>query len=211
MSGLPTRGVWCGARYLGRTRGDVRERLAFLADLGFNLILPNLKDGAGRVCWRSEAVPEATHESYRDFDLPLVLLEEAERVGLRVHAWFIDFFEGEDGAAYRVHPEWAMRNLHGQTTADEELRGNRFGCVWMCPARRTGYTDQWLIPLYKEFAKRYPVEAVHHDSFDIPATSHRISIVSATFASKRFLDGPFTKVEPIRASDSSMRCMTGPT
>ncbi len=168
MGNLRTRGVWCGAGFLGRSRADVRERVSRLADLGFNLILPNLKDGAGRACWRSEVIPAASHEAYQDFDLPLVLMEECERVGMRIHAWFIDFFEGENGAAFRTHPEWAMRDPHGGTTADETLRGKRFGCVWMCPAQRPGYTDQWLIPLYREFAQRYPVEAVHHDYVRYP-------------------------------------------
>lgn len=168
MGTLSTRGVWCGAGYLGRSRAAVRESVSRLADLGFNLLLPNLKDGGGRVCWRSEALPEATHEEYQDFDLPLVLLEECERVGVRLHAWFIDFFEGERGAAFRSHPEWAMRDAQGNTTAEETLRGKRFGSVWMCPAQRPGYADQWLIPLYEEFARRYSFEAVHHDYVRYP-------------------------------------------
>lgn len=168
MNTLSTRGAWCGARFLGTSRQEVRNRLSQLADLGFNLLLPNLKDGAGRVCWRSEALPEATHEAYSDFELPLVLVEECERIGIRLHAWFIDFYEGEQGAAFRSHPEWAMRNAHGNTTAEETLRGKRFGSVWMCPARRPGYTDRWLIPLYVEFAKRYSFESIHHDYVRYP-------------------------------------------
>ena len=40
--------------------------------------------------------------------------------------------------------------------------------AWMCPARRPGYTDQWLIPLIKEFAARYDVDAIHHDYVRYP-------------------------------------------
>jgi hypothetical protein len=38
----------------------------------------------------------------------------------------------------------------------------------MCPARRPGYTDQWLIPLVEEFAARYDVDAIHHDYVRYP-------------------------------------------
>ena len=38
----------------------------------------------------------------------------------------------------------------------------------MCPARRPGYTDQWLIPLIKEFALRYDADAIHHDYVRYP-------------------------------------------
>jgi hypothetical protein len=40
--------------------------------------------------------------------------------------------------------------------------------AWMCPARRPGYTDQWLIPLIREFAERYDVDAIHHDYVRYP-------------------------------------------
>jgi hypothetical protein len=38
----------------------------------------------------------------------------------------------------------------------------------MCPARRPGYTDQWLIPLLEEFARKYDFDAVHHDYVRYP-------------------------------------------
>jgi hypothetical protein len=80
----------------------------------------------------------------------------------------IDYYEGERGAPYREHPEWAMLDPHGRTTAEETLRGKRFGNVWMCPARRPGYTDQWLVPVYREFAEMYAVDALHHDYIRYP-------------------------------------------
>jgi hypothetical protein len=37
----------------------------------------------------------------------------------------------------------------------------------MCPARRPGYTDQWLLPMIEEVA-RYGVDSVHHDYVRYP-------------------------------------------
>ena len=48
------------------------------------------------------------------------------------------------------------------------LRGRPYRLAWMCPARRPGYTDQWLIPVIEEFAARYDVDAIHHDYVRYP-------------------------------------------
>jgi hypothetical protein len=38
----------------------------------------------------------------------------------------------------------------------------------MCPARRPGYTDQWLLPMIEEIATSYAVDSVHHDYVRYP-------------------------------------------
>ena len=63
--------------------------------------------------------------------------------------------EGSGAIDLSEHPEWAMLDWKGRPTNQETLRGSRFTGVWMCPARRPGYTDQWLVPVLAEFASRY--------------------------------------------------------
>lgn len=135
-----------------------------IADVGFNLILPNLKQGHGRLCWPSKAFPQLVAEGYQDFDLPKHLLASCRKRGVEIHAWFIDYMEGAD----HPHPEWAMLDRNGNPTDNEILRGQKFGARWMCPARRPGYTDQWLVPQYREFAELYDFDAVHHDYVRYP-------------------------------------------
>jgi hypothetical protein len=127
-----------------------------------------LKGGDGLIRWPSKQFPEAVEPGYESFDLPAVLLEECRKRGLMVHAWFVDFMEDPDRPAFQSHPEWAARNSHGDTLDNEIIRGRKAGVLWMCPARRPGYTDQWLIPLYAEFAERYAFDAVHHDYIRYP-------------------------------------------
>ncbi|MEW5902259.1 MAG: putative glycoside hydrolase, partial [Acidobacteriota bacterium] len=68
-----------------------------------------------------------------------------------------------------LHPEWAMRSPEGGVTADEKLTEREvYGLVWMCPARRPGYTDQWLLPMIEEVAREYPVDGIHHDYVRYP-------------------------------------------
>lgn len=162
------RGVWCGATDLGTSEAEVSAFLDRVQELGFNCILPNLKLGDGRLSWPSERFPECVAPDYREFDLPAVALEQCRARGIECHAWMIDFMEGAHGPAFQNHPEWAARNASGLPTTSETLRGRAFDAVWMCPARRPGYADQWLTPIYEEFAQRYDWDAIHHDYVRYP-------------------------------------------
>ena len=165
---MTTRGLWCGPSDCGTNRAEVADFVAKVADSGFNLLLPEVKGGHGKLRWPSETFPHNIEEPYDKFDLPGALVEEGKKRGVELHAWFIDFFEGETGQAFREHPEWAACDAHGRPTNEEQLRGERFTGLWMCPAQRPGYTDQWLIPTYEEFAQRYDFDAVHHDYVRYP-------------------------------------------
>ena len=168
MAELTVRGVWSGSSEAGTTRETVREYVGRLADIGVNQIFMGIKEGHGRLCWPSEILPQCTREPFHEFDLPATLIDEGNKRGVQIHAWLIDFFEGESGAAHLQHPEWAMRNSHGKPTNEETLRGRRFDAVWMCPAQRPGYTDQWLVPIYRELAERYEFASIHHDYIRYP-------------------------------------------
>lgn len=165
MNRFQTRGLWCGVGDLGLTRESIIHFLDRVRDAGFNLIIPCLKDGGGRTWWPSEKFPHLTVPELDGFDLPAVLSEESKKRGIEVHAWFFDFF---DNGAGSEHPEWCQRDARGRTTAEEDLRGSKFGVTWMCPAQRPGYTDQRLVPLYEEFASKYDIEGVHHDYVRYP-------------------------------------------
>ncbi len=165
---LRIRGVWGGAVEAGATRESVCRYLDGLAQTGFNAVFLNVKQGDGSLCWPSRRFPQAVRPEYRDFDLPAVLIEEGRNRGIEVHAWMIDFMEGEHGPAFTEHPEWAARDRSGKPTNEETLRGKRFDAVWMCPAQRPGYTDQWLVPQYRELAELYNFATIHHDYIRYP-------------------------------------------
>lgn len=148
------------------TRDSINAYLDRLQGVGINAIYMHLKGGDDFVYWPSERFPQTVAPGFEKIDYPAMLLDACRERGMRCEAWFIDFFAG--GAAYREHPEWAMTNGRGEPTNTEILRGERFTGLWMCPARRPGYTDQWLLPLYKEFAERYDFDGVHHDYIRYP-------------------------------------------
>jgi uncharacterized lipoprotein YddW (UPF0748 family) len=161
-------GVWCDGSEAGSTPFEVEQFVNRLCEYGFNAVFPNFKRGDGIVYWPCEFCPELTFPLYQDFDLPSEFLNACKKRGIQMHAWFIDYFESPHGIAYRRHPEWSSLNSMGHPTSSETLRGKPFDAIWMCPARRPGYTDQWLLPLYKEFAERYPVDSIHHDYIRYP-------------------------------------------
>lgn len=162
------RGVWAHPTPEMLNRDAVARYADKLAANGINALFMHLKGGDGLLYWPSERWRSCVAPGHDQFDFPQALLEECRQRGIEAHAWLIDYFEGENGVAFREHPEWAARDAKGSTSNLEMLRGKPFGPLWMCPAQRPGYTDQWLVPIIGEFAKRYDFDGIHHDYIRYP-------------------------------------------
>lgn len=161
--------VWAHPGDAGRSPESVRQFVAQCKRANIDTIVMMVKGPDGEIYWQSRRFPQAIAKGYESFDLIEQLTREAHAQGISVHAWLCDFIEGVQGAAYREHPEWAQLNPDGLTTASEKLGGGRpYPYVWMCPARRPGYTDRWLLPMIEEIATTYPVDGIHHDYVRYP-------------------------------------------
>jgi len=161
--------LWAHPPEGGKTPAEVRTFVAKCKRAHIDVIVMNVKDSDGRLYWKSKKFPQAIAPGYENFDLLENLVREAHAQGIKVEAWLVDFLEGANGAAFREHPEWAQLNPDGETTLSEKLGKTRpYPYVWMCPARRPGYVDQWLLPLFEEIAANYKVDAVHHDYVRYP-------------------------------------------
>jgi uncharacterized lipoprotein YddW (UPF0748 family) len=163
------RGVWAHPGDFGKTEKEVEAFFQVLKKANVQIVVPMLKGIDGRVFWHSRRFPEAVHPDYREFDLLRAITNVAPKYGIKVHAWLCDFTEGKESPAFKLHPEWAMLSPEGGLTADEKLTPDRtYGPVWMCPARRPGYTDEWLLPMIAEVVRDYPVDGIHHDYVRYP-------------------------------------------
>jgi uncharacterized lipoprotein YddW (UPF0748 family) len=163
------RGVWAHPGDFGKSEQEVEAVFRVLKKSNIQVVVPLIKDMAGRVYWHSRRFPESVHPDYRDFDVLRAITNVAPKYGIKVHAWLCDFGEAKDSPAFKGHPEWAMLSPEGGLTADEKLTADRvYGPVWMCPARRPGYTDQWLLPMIEEIVREYPVDGIHHDYVRYP-------------------------------------------
>ncbi|MDQ3687049.1 MAG: family 10 glycosylhydrolase [Acidobacteriota bacterium] len=160
--------LWAHPPDVGRTPEEVRRFVERCKRAGIDTVVLLVKGINGELYWKSKRFPQAIAKGWESFDLLEHFTREAHAQGIKVDAWLVDFVEGANNAAFREHPEWAQLNPEGGTTLTEKLGQTRsYPYVWMCPARRPGYTDQWLLPMFEEVA-RYGVDSVHHDYVRYP-------------------------------------------
>ncbi|MFB3905679.1 MAG: glycoside hydrolase family 10 protein [Acidobacteriota bacterium] len=156
--------IWCIPTDAGKTPDSVRSFVSQCKRSHLETIVMNVKGMNGELFWKSRRFPEAIAKGWGDFDLLENLVREAHAQGIKVHAWLVDFPEGAAGPAFKKHPEWAALSPEGKTTLSEKLGRTRpYPYLWMCPARRSGYVDQWFVPLVQEIVANYQVDGIHHD------------------------------------------------
>jgi uncharacterized lipoprotein YddW (UPF0748 family) len=161
-------GLWLHPGDAGHNQAEVAAFLDRARDAHIDTIVLLVKN-EGWLYYASRLFPAAVAPECRNFDLLRAEVAEAHKRGMKVHAWLVDFVEAQDGFAYKQHPEWAALNPDGETTATEMLGPNQpYSDVWMCPARRPGYTDQYLLPVIREIVTNYEVDGIHHDYVRYP-------------------------------------------
>ncbi|MGQ9673250.1 MAG: putative glycoside hydrolase [Candidatus Aminicenantales bacterium] len=186
------RGVWAHPGDFGKTEKEVEAFFALLKRCNIQIVVPLVKDTAGQIFWHSRRFPEAVHPDYREFDLLRAITNIAPKYQIKVHAWLCDFPEGKDSPAFKLHPEWAMRNPQGGVTSEEKVTAEQpYEPVWMCPAQRPGYTDQWLLPMIEEVVRQYPVDGIHHDYVRYPGDVAPDSYCFCDYCLENFLNYNF--------------------
>lgn len=162
--------IWVHPPEVGTTREAVDAFADRCRRAHIDTIIVLVKGMNGEIYWPSRRFPEAVVKAYASFDMLGELTRAAHARGMKVHAWLCDFVEGQRSAVVRAHPEWAQLNPAGGTTATETLGPRRrpYPYVWMCPARRPGYADQWLLPMIEELVTQYPIDGIHHDYVRYP-------------------------------------------
>jgi len=161
-------GLWLHPGDVGHNQAEVSAFMEKAHDAHINTIVLLIK-GAGALYFASRLFPEDIAPDYKNFDVLRATITEAHKRGMKVHAWLCDFTEGSDGYAFKHHPEWAALNPEGKTTLSETLGPHQpYTDVWMCPAQRPGYTDQYLLPLIREIVTNYDVDGIHHDYVRYP-------------------------------------------
>ena len=116
-----THAVWAGASDAGTTPESVRAFVAQLKRANIHALVMNAKDTNGGVCWHSKRFTQAISPRYKDFDMIESLAREGRSQGVEVHLWLCDFIEGQGGAAFHEHQEWAQLSPDGKLTNTEPL------------------------------------------------------------------------------------------
>ena len=164
------RAVWANPNNVATSDSAVRAFIDHCKRANIQLIVLLTKHTDKTLYYHSRRFPESIAPRFKDFDPLAAVVREAHKAGIRVHAWISSFPAAPDGPIMQKHPEWAMRNPEGNITSEAEYlaNGRRYYMNWMCPARRPGYTDQWLLPVIEEIVANYEVDGIHHDYVRYP-------------------------------------------
>ena len=132
--------------------GDSPESLARhvdrLANVGFELIIPCVKNPPGYADFITDVGD--TNPDYPDWDPLKVLAETADQRGVKVHAWFCVFAEGEHSALLKRKP-------HAAAVHREQISS----VAWACACRPE--VQEYELALYRSVADGYPVHGLHLD------------------------------------------------
>ena len=164
------RAVWAAPASVAYNDSSTQAFVEHCKRANINIIVLLVEYTDKQVFYHSKKFPESIAPEFKDFDPLAAVIREAHKRGIRVHAWLCDFTQSADGPIMQKHPEWAQRNPEGKISSQAEFLGGGvlYDQNWMCPARRPGYTDQWLIPMIEEIVSDYDVDGIHHDYVRYP-------------------------------------------
>ena len=164
------RAIWAHYPYPGNTEESVRDFVDHCAKAHINIVVMCMKGGDGTLFYPSKKFPDAVHKDCKKFDILKSLVRNCHSKSIKVHAWVCDFTENPDSPVVKQHPEWAALNANGKMTNSEVLGGDYgpYDTIWMCPARRPGYVDNYIFPLIEELLVNYDIDGLHHDYVRYP-------------------------------------------
>ena len=86
----------------GENPQEVDAHVKRLADAGFELIIPCVKNAPGYADFTTDIA--RVNPEYPDWDPLKVLAESADKQNMKVHAWFCVFREGDGSALLSRNP-----------------------------------------------------------------------------------------------------------
>lgn len=138
-------GVWSHRITDFGAQDEMRERVARLAEAGFDLVIPCVKNPPGAVDFFTDAAD--VNPEYPPWDPLKVLIEACAREGMKVHPWFCVFAEGERSRLLREHPDYRART-------EEKMQ-------WACACREP--VQDYVLALYRSLAEHYRPAGLHLD------------------------------------------------
>ena len=132
----------------------VRQVARRLADHGFDLVIPCIKNPDGYIDYHGTTA--LVRPEFTDWDPLRVLTEESRKVGLKVHPWCCVFREGDGSKLLQEHPEYVAMDPSG-----EPVLAGRWKIRWACSARPEVHDYEFA--MYEELMDNYDIDGVHLD------------------------------------------------
>ncbi|MGI6296453.1 MAG: glycoside hydrolase family 10 protein [Armatimonadota bacterium] len=149
------RGIWIDAGAVPKTDSAIREMVRAYARANFNMLIPETIC-RGYAIYPSRVIPRDPRFAGAVDPLP-VMIDEAHKLGIEVHAWVWVFRAGytkDKGAILTAHPNWAEKDKDG-----DELSPN--GGYWISPA--IPQARDFLAELFAEVVTKYDFDGLHLD------------------------------------------------
>ncbi len=125
------------------SKDEVERHAERLAEASIDILIPIVKGTHGTVDFLTSLAE--VNQKYPDWDPLKVLIEACQKRGIKVHAWFCVFVEGEHSRLRREHPEFM---------AEGSKR-------WACAMRPE--VQDYEFELHKSCALRYRPDGLHLD------------------------------------------------
>ncbi len=126
-------------------KNELKERIAALADAGFDLVIPCVKNPPGVVDFFTDAAN--VNPAYPEWDPLEVLIKACQAKDMKVHPWFCVFPEGTGSKLLNEHPEY-------KAEIDQRMR-------WACACRPE--VQDYVFELYRSLAGHYGPAGLHLD------------------------------------------------
>lgn len=153
-----TRAVWIDEFTLAALDG--REGVSGLMDnlerAGINVVIPFVS-AWGHAMWKSDVAPISPEVEEWGEDPLQVIVEEAHRRGIEVHAISIIFatgMENNPGPIAEAHPDWVELDINGKNVSS-------YGLTWLSPALQE--VQDFMMAQLKELVSRYDIDGLQLD------------------------------------------------
>jgi len=171
------RGMWV-ARYSLTSPQAVRNIVAAARRNHFNTLFVQVR-GRGDAWYSSDLEPraEGLAKQPEAFDPLALILREAHREGLQVHAWLNTYLTWTGASRPKsprhilnAHPDWIARDRHRQYTmrATSKVEG-----VYVQPSHPG--VQEHLFQVFTDVARRYDVDGIHFDYVRYPNRDYDFS------------------------------------
>jgi uncharacterized lipoprotein YddW (UPF0748 family) len=204
------RGMWV-MRFSLASPQSIRNIVAEAARHNFNTLFVQVR-GRGDAWYRSDLEPraEALANQPKDFDPLALMIAEAHRRGLKVHAWINTYLTWTGSRPPKsplhivnAHPDWIARDKANrfQMNASASVEG-----VYVQPANPE--VQEHLFRVFTDIARRYDVDGIHFDFVRYPDADYDFS--DATLARfQAFMEPVMTESgrAAVRADKSRLACV----
>ncbi|HHV61304.1 MAG TPA: family 10 glycosylhydrolase [Firmicutes bacterium] len=161
------RGVWIDVKSIPSDPAAIRAMVQRLKRANFNMIFPEVFYQGSTIFFSETAASEGIQPQLPRFsgmDPLAILIDEAHKLSIEVHAWFSMFYVGLNapGPVLTRHPEWAAIDRHGEIGYKQGV--NRF--YWVCPMHPG--VREYYTRLIREVIQKYDVDGIHLDYIRYP-------------------------------------------